>query len=37
MNHARILLVEDEPNLRRTLTDLLQSDGYLVESSGDGV
>src|SRR3989442_10496147 len=37
MNHARILLVEDEPNLRRTLTDLLRSDGYLVESSGDGV
>src|SRR5438094_9417757 len=37
MNHARILLVEDEPNLRRTLTDLLQSDGYLVASSGDGV
>jgi len=37
MNHARILLVEDEPNLRRTLTDLLRSDGYLVESSDDGV
>jgi len=37
MNHARILLVEDEPNLRRTLTDLLRSDGYVVESSDDGV
>ena len=37
MNNARILLVEDEPNLRRTLTDLLRSDGYLVENSGDGV
>jgi two-component system alkaline phosphatase synthesis response regulator PhoP len=37
MNHARILLVEDEPNLRRTLTDLLRSDGYLVENSGDGI
>jgi two-component system, OmpR family, alkaline phosphatase synthesis response regulator PhoP len=37
MNHARILLVEDESNLRRTLTDLLKSDGYLVESSGDGI
>src|SRR5439155_8674087 len=37
MNHARILLVEDETNLRRTLTDLLKSDGYLVESSGDGL
>jgi two-component system alkaline phosphatase synthesis response regulator PhoP len=37
MNHTRILLVEDESNLRRTLTDLLKSDGYLVESSGDGL
>src|SRR5438132_8619102 len=37
MSHARILLVEDEPNLRRTLTDLLRSDGYVVESSDDGV
>jgi two-component system alkaline phosphatase synthesis response regulator PhoP len=37
MNHSRILLVEDESNLRRTLTDLLKSDGYLVESSGDGI
>jgi two-component system alkaline phosphatase synthesis response regulator PhoP len=37
MNHARILLVEDEANLRRTLTDLLKSDGYNVESSGDGL
>src|SRR5213596_1572766 len=37
MNHSRILLVEDETNLRRTLTDLLKSDGYVVESSGDGL
>jgi two-component system alkaline phosphatase synthesis response regulator PhoP len=37
MTHARILLVEDESNLRRTLIDLLKSDGYLVESSGDGI
>jgi two-component system alkaline phosphatase synthesis response regulator PhoP len=37
MNHARIFLVEDESNLRRTLTDLLKSDGYLVQSSGDGL
>ena len=37
MNHARILLVEDEANLRRTVTDLLKSDGYVVESSGDGL
>jgi len=37
MTYARILLVEDETNLRRTLTDLLKSDGYAVESSGDGL
>src|SRR5262245_11440544 len=37
MNHGRILLVEDEANLRRTVTDLLKSDGYVVESSGDGI
>jgi two-component system, OmpR family, alkaline phosphatase synthesis response regulator PhoP len=37
MTHARILLVEDETNLRRTLTDLLKSEGYAVESSGDGM
>jgi two-component system alkaline phosphatase synthesis response regulator PhoP len=37
MNNARILLVEDETNLRRTVTDLLRSDGYSVESSGDGI
>src|SRR5215510_9008850 len=37
MSRARILLVEDETNLRRTLTDLLKSDGYTVESSGDGL
>jgi two-component system, OmpR family, alkaline phosphatase synthesis response regulator PhoP len=34
---GRILLVEDEANLRRTLSDLLKSDGYTVESSGDGL
>jgi two-component system alkaline phosphatase synthesis response regulator PhoP len=37
MSTARILLVEDETNLRRTITDLLRSDGYSVESSGDGI
>jgi two-component system, OmpR family, alkaline phosphatase synthesis response regulator PhoP len=37
MNHRRILLVEDETNLRRTVSDLLKSDGYNVESSGDGM
>ena len=32
----RILLVEDEPALRRTLTDRLASEGYAVEEAGDG-
>jgi two-component system alkaline phosphatase synthesis response regulator PhoP len=34
---ARILLVEDEANLRRTITDLLKSDGYEVSTSDDGL
>jgi len=37
MSIARILLVEDEVNLRRTITDPLKSDGYTVETSGDGL
>jgi DNA-binding response OmpR family regulator len=37
MTKPRILLVEDEPGLRRTLKDLLASSGYNVETSGDGV
>jgi DNA-binding response OmpR family regulator len=37
MIRQRILLVEDEPGLRRTLTDLLLNEGYVVESSGDGL
>ena len=32
----RILLVEDEPSLVVTLTDRLESEGYRVETSGDG-
>jgi len=32
----RVLLVEDEPGLVLTLTDRLQSEGYEVESAGDG-
>ena len=34
---ARILLVEDEPGLVITLTDLLTAEGYAVESAADGV
>jgi two-component system alkaline phosphatase synthesis response regulator PhoP len=33
----RILLVEDEPGLVLTLSDLLQAEGYVVESAGDGL
>jgi two-component system alkaline phosphatase synthesis response regulator PhoP len=36
MTRRRVLLAEDEPGLRRTLTDLLTSEGYAVESSADG-
>lgn len=32
----RILLVEDEPGLQRTLKDLLASGGYTVETNADG-
>jgi len=32
----RILLVEDEPGLRRTVKDLLTSSGYSVETNSDG-
>jgi two-component system alkaline phosphatase synthesis response regulator PhoP len=34
---ARILLVEDEPGLVITLTDLLTAEGYAVESAADGI
>src|SRR5947208_13398802 len=37
MSQRRVLLVEDESNLRRTLTDFLMSEGYAVDSSGDGL
>jgi len=32
----RILLIEDEPGLRRTVKDLLNSSGYSVETNSDG-
>jgi two-component system alkaline phosphatase synthesis response regulator PhoP len=32
----RILLVEDEPGLRRTVKDLLSGSGYSVETNADG-
>ena len=33
---SRILLVEDEPSLALTLSDLLGGEGYDVESAADG-
>jgi CheY-like chemotaxis protein len=36
-DRKRILLVEDEAGLRRTLSDLLASEGYSVESAADGL
>ena len=34
--NSRILLVEDEPGLVLTITDLLTAEGYAVESATDG-
>ena len=34
--NSRILLIEDEPGLVITVTDLLEAEGYQVESAGDG-
>ena len=34
--NARILLIEDEPGLAVTITDLLTGEGYAVESARDG-
>jgi two-component system alkaline phosphatase synthesis response regulator PhoP len=36
MPSARLLLVEDEPGLQLALTDRLISEGYQVETAGDG-
>jgi two-component system alkaline phosphatase synthesis response regulator PhoP len=33
---ARLLLIEDEPGLQLVLTDRLTSEGYQVETAGDG-
>jgi two-component system alkaline phosphatase synthesis response regulator PhoP len=36
MIHSKILLVEDEPGLVLTLTDLLESEGHAVETASEG-
>ena len=33
---ARVLIVDDEPDIRATLTDLLTADGYRVSTAVDG-
>jgi DNA-binding response OmpR family regulator len=33
---ARVLVVDDEPDIRETLTDLLVADGYQVTTAVDG-
>ena len=32
----RILVIEDESDLRRLLTEILQEEGYAVDSAADG-
>jgi DNA-binding response OmpR family regulator len=37
MNGRRILIIDDEPDLRRILADTLSSRGYVVETAENGV
>ena len=37
MNCKRILIVDDQPNMRHMMSSLLTDAGYLVEEAGDGV
>ena len=32
----RILVIDDEPNIRRSLRDILEDEGYEVDEAGDG-
>jgi DNA-binding NtrC family response regulator len=36
MSHRRILVVDDEPNTRLALAELLRDEGYEVETAEDG-
>jgi len=33
---ARILIIDDEPNIRRLFRDELEEDGHTIEQAGDG-
>src|SRR5437763_3390609 len=37
MNHQRIVVIEDEPAIRRGVVDVLRATGYEVVEAGDGV
>ena len=37
MNGRRILIVDDEPDIRRIVADTLTSHGYVVETAADGL
>ena len=36
MKHARILIVDDEPGIRQSLSGVLGDEGFHVESAGSG-
>ncbi len=36
MSGRRILIIDDEPDLRRIVADTLTSHGYVVETAADG-
>ena len=36
MAQPRVLIVDDEAGIRRTLTGILEDDGYNVEAAGTG-
>jgi len=37
MAKARVLIVDDEPSIRRTLKEILEFEKYVVDEAGDGL